>query len=454
MAASLPIASQANVDRYTGCANCLVFGWVQPDPAGLRKCGKCKVLKYCGQECQAEHWESVHKDQCKLLSKARESSKIPVTIYSNIPFSSAALPENTLEALVELIQRVLAKMRDINHPVCSVFPAEMKALEDEMVAKRRIIWAHQKTFPKQAKSFFGTDNVAATFFKYLFQSETDPLDLGSILLLLLMKCVDHKTVLEVNQMKEPGAMIPKEAWSGAEKEVGLFPTRLQELIEAFHAKGQDFPSYLELLKIFCGGSLIQECSFCSNTTKVEALYGEKRSLGCALVRPHSSPTFMCGKPACVQEIRKRLGAWNDWLLAEKALFSKLQITRCDFCFKFAEKVNRCSKCLTKNWCSKECPRNDLQKSHEEFCQGGADRRKIKGGKEVRKNVGTEDLEDYFDRVLKKTASAGVEDVKQGVEQDVEAARKLYKSEEKIKVVKKTKSGKVKKPKSQKTGVKE
>ena len=344
MAASLPIASQANVFPYTGCANCFVFGWVQPDPAELRKCGKCKVLKYCGQECQAEHWKHVHKDQCKLLAKARESSKIPVTIFSYIPFSSAALPANTLEALVELIQRVLAKMRDINHPVCSVLPAEMKKIEDGMVANRRIIWAHQKTFPKQAQSFaswfLGANNVIRTL-EYLLQSEmNDPLDLGSILLLLYLRFLDHKTVLQVNQMKEPGAMIPKEAWSGAEKEVGVFPTRLQELIEAFYAKGQDFPSYEELVKILCGGSLTQQCSFCSSTIKVEVLAGEKIGLGCALVQPYSSPTFRCGKSACIKEMQKKMAAWKGWLLAVGALFNKLQITRCDFCFKFAEKVKR------------------------------------------------------------------------------------------------------------------
>ena len=75
---------------------------------------------------------------------------------------------------------------------------------------------------------------------------------------------------------------------------------------------------------------------------------------------------------------------------------------------------------------------------------------MKGGKEVRKDVGSENLEEYFDRVLKssvKTASVGVE-------QDVERVRKLYKSEEKSKEVKKSKSGKVKKPKSQKTRAKE
>ena len=60
---------------------------------------------------------------------------------------------------------------------------------------------------------------------------------------------------------------------------------------------------------------------------------------------------------------------------------------------------RCSKCLTKNWCSKECPLKELQKSHEKFCQKDAEGRKVKGGKEVRKDVGTENLEEYFDQSI-------------------------------------------------------
>merc|ERR1719237_323735 len=99
-----------------------------------------------------------------------------------------------------------------------------------------------------------------------------------------------------------------EAWNGAEKETGVFPTRLQELIEAFYAKGQDVPSYEELVKILCGGSLIQECSFCSNTIKVEVLVGEKIGRSCALVQPYCSPTFSCCKPACEKEMLKRMDA--------------------------------------------------------------------------------------------------------------------------------------------------
>ena len=34
------------------CANCLVYNWVQPDPSILQKCDRCKIVKYCGKDCQ------------------------------------------------------------------------------------------------------------------------------------------------------------------------------------------------------------------------------------------------------------------------------------------------------------------------------------------------------------------------------------------------------------------
>ena len=37
------------------CGNCYVFGWRQVDSESLQKCGRCKVLQYCSQQCQAEH---------------------------------------------------------------------------------------------------------------------------------------------------------------------------------------------------------------------------------------------------------------------------------------------------------------------------------------------------------------------------------------------------------------
>ena len=61
-----------------GCANCLVSNWKQAEPAILKKCTRCKlvqyftitititititrckVVQYCGNACQQEHWVKV-----------------------------------------------------------------------------------------------------------------------------------------------------------------------------------------------------------------------------------------------------------------------------------------------------------------------------------------------------------------------------------------------------------
>ena len=33
---------------------------------GLKKCGRCKVARYCSRECQSSHWKA-HKKECKSL---------------------------------------------------------------------------------------------------------------------------------------------------------------------------------------------------------------------------------------------------------------------------------------------------------------------------------------------------------------------------------------------------
>ena len=63
---ALPTSAVGAVGEF--CANCSVFGWPQPkDLATLKRCSKCRVLWYCGELCQKEHWERVHRDHCRLV---------------------------------------------------------------------------------------------------------------------------------------------------------------------------------------------------------------------------------------------------------------------------------------------------------------------------------------------------------------------------------------------------
>ena len=53
------------------CANCRLHGWKQlEDTRQLQRCKNCKVVQYCGKDCQREHWKKVHKEQCDHFVKS------------------------------------------------------------------------------------------------------------------------------------------------------------------------------------------------------------------------------------------------------------------------------------------------------------------------------------------------------------------------------------------------
>ena len=79
------------------CVNCMVFNWGQPEEVTtLRKCKQCKVVQYCCESCQKEHWKLVHKKQCKKIASAIASYRekgddfgVSGVIYSHLPFPAS-----------------------------------------------------------------------------------------------------------------------------------------------------------------------------------------------------------------------------------------------------------------------------------------------------------------------------------------------------------------------------
>ena len=80
--------------------------------------------------------------------------------------------------------------------------------------------------------------------------------------------------------------VPVHAWEDSiEDDVGLFPVRLQEMLDAFSSNqtisfkellrvfcgGSLVISFKELLQVFCGGRLVQQCTFCDATITVQAV---------------------------------------------------------------------------------------------------------------------------------------------------------------------------------------
>jgi len=58
------------VKTFKFCCNCYIFDWKQPTN-DLKRCTGCRVVWYCGDMCQREHWNNSHKKQCKYMSNRK-----------------------------------------------------------------------------------------------------------------------------------------------------------------------------------------------------------------------------------------------------------------------------------------------------------------------------------------------------------------------------------------------
>lgn len=46
----------------------------QQQPQPLRACTACRAAVYCGPACQRAHWRAVHRAECKMFARVRESA--------------------------------------------------------------------------------------------------------------------------------------------------------------------------------------------------------------------------------------------------------------------------------------------------------------------------------------------------------------------------------------------
>ena len=338
------------------CSNCKVFQWSQPESATLKQCSKCKVLKYCSEDCQVEHWKLVHSKHCKKLAAAKKdesevknASQMSVSLYSNHPFPLEGMKGDVQEALLICAQKIFEKMQGINHPAFSTIPTELKQLEHELATARASIWLLRKIGLPGVSSAVGCPSLVTRFVGRKGRKK-DPLGLWPSFILFLSRFQDHATIAMMNSLKKPREAIPEELWENLdEDQIEVLISRLNALVNALG--GSRFPSFEELLKIYCGGSLAQVCSFCTSPLRVAAVFGEvessKYNMPLVLIKPCLPALFSCGASPCAEQMQKKCKEWAKWSLAVCTTRVKLEKNRCDSCFKLASRVHRSLKLLCK-----------------------------------------------------------------------------------------------------------
>lgn len=146
--------------------------------------------------------------------------------------------------------------------------------------------------------------------------------------------------------------------------------------------------YCKLLEIVLG-NLQQKCSVCMVNIKIESTFGDHPSGSLKERKPVAIcqgqlTKFHCGKEKCRTDVRemhvKDQVAIMQYVM--KAI-KEHRKDRCDWCNTLKRVVHRCSKCLTKVYCSEECHDLDWEKVHKDICREKSDIRKLKMSRKSR-----------------------------------------------------------------------
>ena len=265
----------------------------------------CKVVEYCDELCQKEHWEKVHREHCKQLSAARVSTPF------SPPLSLAGLPGDNSKALVSIIQQILAKMRSNKNVAFLCFPRELSLLENVMCQNRKEIWASRKVFPSELPRV-DIDTLSNLQIQISNKGPQDD-DIWSSLHLVWRILDDLDTALIVLSFKNPQSAAPENLWNWLEEDCSLFSAAVARIVEACKSR---IPSFTELLSKFCGGNLQQTCTFCRKRMTVEAICGDvkgsKFGTPEVVLRPFLAMLFNCGSSDCDQEMQGWIDRWNKW----------------------------------------------------------------------------------------------------------------------------------------------
>ena len=420
------------------CANCRLHGWIQPEKKDdLLRCKRCKVTKYCGKECQTEHWLKLHKRQCRYFadltkipqSKHEENSCLVCynsvggttheignfntpnyeclykskewgvlemydDLYHTHPFPANGQPENIKEKLVLVMWHLVHKFKQIHLGYFGNFQEELNKFLNSLLLARLDIWRSKKIYPKP--EHFCPDMPAAMDMEFWENVDkatkrcvqlVNPFQMWNIIRLVTKMSMDEYTLRMLSSLKDPFNTMPtdlKKYLSLALNNRTKFIVMVSQILQALDH--QIIP-YETVLKIICGGSLKKVCSICSKQVNVIGIGVHEMNGPVIFFDYLFMGMVLCGTGNC-HDIRNSMAEdWGKFSVIVSTAAMKRDYNRCDNCFLLSPVgyVHRCSRCCTTMYCSKSCQREDW-KIHKEVCREEADIRKIKFGVEERRVV--------------------------------------------------------------------
>jgi len=163
--------------------------------------------------------------------------------------------------------------------------------------------------------------------------------------------------------------------------------------------------YTDLVKNICEDQVNQVCFGCSQEIIVsEVFFSRRKDMERKKVIPFKlqgdAATYFCADPICHGQV---LGSrfWKAFNfithLYMKTSFEN-RFRKCDYCSLPSKGcIHRCTGCLTKLYCGEQCRDEDWEEVHSKVCKKG-EGRKVKGGKQERKEDVSKRFEELVERV--------------------------------------------------------
>ena len=368
------------------CANCVIFGWEQVDPvvSPLRRCTGCYKISYCSKECQEEHWHKVHKQHCKFFSGAKSlegkdlhekdtctycilqkeagvevfkqdnpnyiclfnnktlSGRVLLALHGQYPMPSAGIPENRVERIIDLLQRLLLKIQATKQPVWT----DVEKISKELGWQKTLILLWKATLPQDYRQWYSFSVDLSKLFTEDLEKFT-PGDLWYMFLLLVDILYMVESVKIDGLIKKPDKSLPKAQRQMSKKvRESSYLQVVDKILEALQEK---LVPIRELAAIICEDNLQRECSTCMKEIVIQTATSNGFCLSgsrapSVIFGPGIGNMFTCGDFACTEQLIMNGGAeLRSWNTATKSVVSQLAPTRCDNCFLLApvKEVHRC-----------------------------------------------------------------------------------------------------------------
>ena len=376
------------------CANCWLFEWGQPDPSSipLRRCTGCLKIYYCSKECQEEHWKKVHKRHCKFFSgekrldgtvvhnqetcsdcikqmfagKAVFKEKNPNYICMFDPSNPkaksllelqlkypvplrAGTGQDRVERIVDLLQRLLLKIKLTKQPVFRLLPREVEKIADELhnLKMRFFVWG--VVYPRNYQVPVALDRLFTSLKDLRSVPPSGQFQMWQTFLKIVDMLAWTETIKLEAMIKKPKKSLTKEQMQVSDVVRG--GSYLQVVDRILEVLEERLVSQKDLAAIVCDGNMQRICSGCNRDIVIQEV-GVGRELALprggmpAVMFNPGKKLFSCRANACEEQLVSEQDVYS-WVTAVIATATMLLPARCDNCFLMApvKEVHRLEQIL-------------------------------------------------------------------------------------------------------------